>query len=239
MSGQGLQPILSYAVKGLAGGIGLASESIHAHREKKRSRSRGKAEEDSDRSVSPNPQGPNDEQTLEEGDEEQWELDDAQDDLINGVSPNELPYESSSVDEGEKDATQITERFVCQHPPPAYSELGNAQKLPLPVILAQRRPKDRSRGFIRAYAPELETCGIDQAMFFDFLQTFEKASQASPWLNAINLASIGTFFMPFMTSLLVSVAIQMTVKAAMEVQARHRSAISHQTLARQFTDLGS
>jgi hypothetical protein len=69
-------------------------------------------------------------------------------------------------------------------------------QLRAPIHLPQRRPKSRKRGFIRAYAPDLAAFSIDQAMFFEFLDTAEKACQGAKWLNAINLASIGTMFMP-------------------------------------------
>jgi hypothetical protein len=64
------------------------------------------------------------------------------------------------VSEGE-----LEDQFLRNHPIPR--ELQNQPRptgrLPLTVVLPQRRPKDRSRGFIRAYAPVLENCGIDQA----------------------------------------------------------------------------
>ena len=41
--------------------------------------------------------------------------------------------------------------------------------LPAPVILPQRRPKNKQRGFVRGYAPLLGECsGIDQQTFLDF-----------------------------------------------------------------------
>lgn len=45
-------------------------------------------------------------------------------------------------------------------------------KLPLPVVLPQRRPKGRSRGFIRAFALVLENYTIDQATWHTFLGAF-------------------------------------------------------------------
>jgi len=95
-------------------------------------------------------------------------------------------------------------------------------RLPLPVIIPQRRPKDRTRGFIRAYTPILEGSGIDEATWLAFLDTFEKSSEASPWLNAINLASFATLMLPHAASILVSIAIQQTVKVAMDMQSRQR-----------------
>jgi hypothetical protein len=93
-------------------------------------------------------------------------LDDAQDELIS-EAPNlkNRPFE--------RDPKKITQHFIDDYPVPQGIQQG---KLCLPVVLPQRRPKDRTRGFIRAYAPDLMNCGIDQAMFLDFLETFNLAS---------------------------------------------------------------
>lgn len=52
--------------------------------------------------------------------------------------------------------------------------------LPLLVVLPQRRPKDRSRGFNRAFAPVLEKFRIDQAAWLAFLDAFPMSSAANP-----------------------------------------------------------
>ncbi|KAB8067922.1 hypothetical protein BDV29DRAFT_185394 [Aspergillus leporis] len=80
-------------------------------------------------------------------------------------------------------------------------------KLPYPVVLPQRRPKYRKRGFIRAYAPVQEDFGIGQTMFLEFLETSNRVCQAAPWLQAINLAGIGTMFMPPAIGVAVGIAI--------------------------------
>jgi hypothetical protein len=76
--------------------------------------------------------------------------------------------------------------------------------------------------FIRAYAPLLETKGIDQATFLEFIETFDKASQASPWIQAINLANFATIPLAPPFSFLVSIAIQMAVDTATELHSRRR-----------------
>jgi hypothetical protein len=63
---------------------------------------------------------------------------------------------------------------------------------------------------------------IDQTTFSDFLDLFDKASAASPWLNAINLAGLAFSFLPHGISMTISVAIGIAVKAAMEMQSRKR-----------------
>lgn len=239
MAGRGgLDGILRYAVSGVAGGIGLASESIHARKERKKAKSITTEnssntpippqESSSSTPASLHEKGADEEIIIEQEDEKQWDLDDAQNELPGGASSDNEPPEYTVSDpsapkESEPDSANITETFLKRYPPPAPPD--DAQPLPLPVILPQRRPKDRTRGFIRAYAPELEMRGIDQAMFLEFLQTFEKASEANPWINAINLAGIATSFIPdgFGVGLAVGIAIQMSVRVAMDLQSRTRT----------------
>ena len=45
-----------------------------------------------------------------------------------------------------------------------------SQRLSCPVIIPQRRPRDKDRGFVRAYAPALEDSGISQEVFLQFLE---------------------------------------------------------------------
>ena len=143
--------------------------------------------------------------------EEEWNLDDAQDDIIGGYS------EKSPV----REASELEHTFIRNHPPPNYTQAEG--KLTLPVVIPQRRPGGRSRGFIRAYAPMLENCGIDQAPWLDFLDTFQKSSAANPWLNAINMAAIATIWIPSHgVGIAVGYAIQQITNIAIELQGRER-----------------
>ena len=45
-----------------------------------------------------------------------------------------------------------------------------------PVVIPQRRPGSKTRGFIRAYAPMLSDYDIDQETFLTLLKSFQKAS---------------------------------------------------------------
>ena len=106
-----------------------------------------------------------------ENDENAWDLDDAA-----------TEYTSQRHDAGtngpEPGVGEIIQTFVHEHPPPAYSSEGpGICQLPFPVIIPQRRPQNKSRGFVRAYAPVLSDCGIDQNTFIDFLKSFDKASK--------------------------------------------------------------
>jgi hypothetical protein len=51
--------------------------------------------------------------------------------------------------------------------------------LPLPIIIPQRRPENKSRGWAIAYAPVLGQCGIDQDMFIQFILEFNEACKVS------------------------------------------------------------
>ncbi|KIV86735.1 hypothetical protein PV11_02330 [Exophiala sideris] len=205
--------ILGGIVKGVASGVGLVSESIHDHNERKKAKAHGSTTDGeashSARQVdSKNP-------ALEEGDEEHWELDEAQDELT-GVHSHDLSLSMSKHDQ--INPTEVTDAFIRRYPVRG----AEPARLPLPVVLPQRRPKDRSRGFIRAYAPDLALKDIDQHMFLDFIETFNMASQANPWLNAINLAGLATWALPPGISQAVQIAIMVSVKIAKDVQSRER-----------------
>ena len=146
--------------------------------------------------------------------ENEWNLDDAQDDILERSAP-ELSV---------PDMAELERRFLSMH---AFTQAMQQQRplgrLRHPVILPQRRPKDRSRGFIRAYAPLFQDCGIDQTTWLSFLDTFQKSSAASPWLNAINFAAIATNWIPsHPIALAAGYAIGKAVGIAIELQARER-----------------
>lgn len=241
---------LGFYTKGIAAVIGFASESIHAHKEKKKVKMMAAADETrQSQSQPPHSQhersgatptyiehaeqhvGPEKkashssekgcfttgERELEEGDEEQWDLDDAQDELIERepINPKNRPFTPNPK--------KIAQYFIDDYPVPQGIEPHG--KLTLPVVLPQRRPKDRSRGFIRAYAPELMNAGIDQAMFLDFLETFNVASQASPWMNAINMAGLALLPLHLAPGIgqAATVALYLTVELMKNMQSRKRS----------------
>jgi hypothetical protein len=51
---------------------------------------------------------------------------------------------------------------------------GKLKPLAMPVIIPERRPRHRRRGFLRAYAPLLENCQINQTTFLSFLKGFDE-----------------------------------------------------------------
>lgn len=232
------------AVQGIAAGIGLVSEARSAHKTKKQNQ-QGQSGEDAvprtersryeqrEQHEAPLPhvldgEGVTHPERAHTGSlEEQWALDEAQEELLHPTRGHLDSSEDSGPQE-RVDEDDLAHRFTSAYPaPPPYSATqdGNETSLPqlsAPVVLPQRRPKNRDRGFIRAYAPALNDCGIDQDMFIDFLNTAEKACQGSPWLNAINLASIGTMWLPSITGIAVSIAIQIATDVAIAVDGRRK-----------------
>lgn len=237
--------------RGMAAGIGLVSESVSAKKKqsaaKKLAAGRSKAGDsssDTARSSDTQETGskgtsihrdasiaseapPTYDEAVEEHDDEQWDLDDAQYDLKHSGSdelrtppPAEEAESSSQPEKAIRNVHKLTDAFMAKYPVPEF--IGEAERLGLPVVLPQRRPKGRHRGFIRAYAPILETKGIDQATFLEFIETFDQASQASPLIKAINLANFATVPLAPPFSILVSIALQKVVDVGTELHARRR-----------------
>jgi hypothetical protein len=260
--------LIRLGIRGLAGGVGLISESIKAHKDSKKEQAEGQEigiavpGERANASFAAQSSGaqetgiavpderanapfaaqssgapPSYDQVAESGSsqqapvdkkasekthdddagqpddnlEEEWTLDDAQDEMID---------ETAEVKAPKKTARELEDEFIANHPAPPPGALRG--HLPLPVVIPQRRPKDRSRGFIRAYAPVLENCGIDQTTWLTFLDTFQKSSAANPWLNAINMAQFAAIAIPHGIGIAVGIAIQLITNAMIELQSRER-----------------
>ncbi|KAJ5573484.1 uncharacterized protein N7459_007911 [Penicillium hispanicum] len=92
-----------------------------------------------------------------------------------------------------------------------------------PVIIPQRRPGWKHRGFVRVYAPLLADVGVGQDVFLQFLDDFYKASRASKWIEIIWIASgiVGT--VPGITTMVTGAVVQTVAGTAWEVQHRHRA----------------
>ncbi|KAI0474187.1 hypothetical protein GGR56DRAFT_650654 [Xylariaceae sp. FL0804] len=110
--------------------------------------------------------------------EEEWSLDEEQDEVQAGHDEH-VPYDKQL---GESSVDLASEGRSLPDLP------VTPVRLPFPVILPQRRPNDRVRGFIRAYAPDLMRFNIDMPTFMAFLKGLDKAMEMSPWLEVVNLA---------------------------------------------------
>lgn len=111
----------------------------------------------------------------EKQDEVAWELDEVEDQATTSL---ELEKSQSSEPSG---VDALVQSFIVRHPQPATQH--SFQPVPCPVILPQKRPGSRARGFVRAYSPVLQDAGLDQATFLDFLDTFEKSTRVCPRLK--------------------------------------------------------
>lgn len=212
--------LIGKVFKGLATGVGLASESIQHHKEKKRAQGQQEEQpqwETTERGISQDDsvQG---ETLSKENDEADWQLDEAQQEL--SKESNRLP----STPDNPEEIPELANNFIRDHPSAAGSEEPSpAARLKLPVVITQRRPKARDRGFVKAYAPILEDVGIDQATFLDFIDKLNKAVEPNPWIQAINLAGLAAQHVPLAVSIAVSVALKTIADSASAVQSRTKT----------------
>ncbi|KAK4867606.1 hypothetical protein LT330_001116 [Penicillium expansum] len=132
--------------------------------------------------------------------------------------PEEINANDSEDEQAKKRERMIRALVAMAGPPPAQP-----QRLPYPVIIPQRRPGAKKRGFVRAYAPVLADCGISQDVFLKFISDFHKASQASMWLQVIVVAANITSFSPSLAVALTAAAIQIVADTAQQFQIRHRT----------------
>ncbi|KAI3401386.1 hypothetical protein diail_11470 [Diaporthe ilicicola] len=216
--GEGAGP-LGALVQGAAAGVGLASESLHHHKEKKRAR---KQQEELSGAATPEHTTSQDERECEAGssmresDEAVWQLDEAQGDLA-----GEANQTSNTPSNPGEEASALADDFIRTH---RSIELPvPCGRLDLPVVITQRRPKARTRGFIQAYAPLLENVGIDEPVFLDFIEKLNKAVQPSPWIQAINLATLAAQHVPEPVTLAISIATKIAADAASEVHSRSKT----------------
>ena len=78
-------------------------------------------------------------------------------------------------------AEELADVDEIKYPPPQFSVAP--AKLSCPVIIPQRRPGSKGRGFMRAYAPVLADYDIKDEYFLTFLKSFHKASMVSTTLR--------------------------------------------------------
>ncbi|KAF7556456.1 hypothetical protein G7Z17_g1448 [Cylindrodendrum hubeiense] len=231
MANQGLDPLKRFVVKGIAGGIGLASESFTAYQARRKTSPKD-ANTPREAVLANEPAPPKEGYSELEGslsydgvplsreEESQWELDETQDQILPPRSLEEDQQIQVDEQEAQRQVAELGASLALRYPPPADPK--NISNLSASVILPQRRPKSRQRGFIRAYAPVLESSAISQDMFLDFLETFHKSSQASPWFAALNLAAMGLSCIPHLP-MIVGIAMQAAIKVAEDVQTRTRT----------------
>ena len=203
-------------VRGIASGIGLASEAYHHHKQKNAQKARESQDgsstttqlavpDDTSKQFAVSPQ---------DIDEAAWQLDDAQQQVMGNEDP------SPSASSGNR-PEELAESFLQRYSAPPAS--GRNQQLALPVVITQKRPSKRTRGFIRAYAPILNDVGINEETFLEFIDDLNKAVLPNPWIQAINLASLAGMAAPEPFTVLISIAVQQVANAASTVHSRYKT----------------
>ncbi|KAF1929842.1 uncharacterized protein M421DRAFT_4272 [Didymella exigua CBS 183.55] len=117
-----------------------------------------------------------------------------------------------------------SEAFLYRHPPPISSISQPDRPLASPVLIPQRRPNKRARGFTPAYAPILDDFDVPKNAFLDFIITLNASLEPSPYLNAINLASFAGEASPEpLVGFLIGEAVETVTDAIMEAHSRMKS----------------
>ncbi|KAH8703687.1 hypothetical protein BGW36DRAFT_278623, partial [Talaromyces proteolyticus] len=93
-------------------------------------------------------------------------------------------------------------------------------RIAYPVVIPQRRPGNKQRGFMKAYAPILSQCGISEEHFHDFIDALNKAIQVSKWVAAVQIAAFGASFVPNHISMGATAAVQVASVIAAKAQIR-------------------
>ncbi|KAK8040204.1 hypothetical protein PG993_008615 [Apiospora rasikravindrae] len=186
-------------VRGLATGIGLATESYQHHKKKSVSRAAAGGDAEEDAAGAEGELGLEDQAHLShEMDEAVWELDEAQDQLAD--------HETAASSTSTGDLPDLASSFIRDHPPPPYEQQGGEEhsgQLALPVVITQRR--------------------IDQATFIHFLDNLNQSVQPSPWIQAINLASFAGHGVPEPFTMIISMAVKRVTDASSELHSRSKT----------------
>lgn len=122
--------------------------------------------------------------------------------------------EAPSTDSVEQSASRMT---------PTARQMRDEPRLTKAVVIPQRRPSDRARGFVRAYAPDLLRCGIDQATFLRFIDDLNRSVASNPAVQAVDLAGEAVGAVPgseFVGAPIIGTALQVAAGAYKEINAR-------------------
>ncbi|TQN70063.1 Reticulocyte-binding protein 2-like protein a [Colletotrichum shisoi] len=209
-------------VRSAAGGIGVISEALH-HRKEKKGKTLHQSQEPS------RTQLPSETAQSRPGEEA---VPDSNNIVDQKATTGE--EEESRSQKDQKDSGNLATAFINRRACLPGNRAANGRDLPLPVILPQRRPENRARGFLRAYAPLLADVGIDENTFLDFIDTFNKALEPSPWINALNLAGFAGSAMPEPASMLFGFGVEYATEAALEGHSRYSSNVFLDRVNSQF-----
>ncbi|KKK15707.1 hypothetical protein AOCH_007061 [Aspergillus ochraceoroseus] len=153
-------------------------------------------------------------------DEAAWELDD----MVEHTRPpvyEEEPMAASGADSDDakmKMREAMVRKLVTMAGPAPQPQ----RRLACPVIIPQRRPRKKERGFVRAYAPILADCGISEEVFVQFLEDLDRANKASQWIEVVFVAAGILGLVPEPTTQILSAVVQLIAGTARELQTRRR-----------------
>ena len=238
--------IMGRVVKIIVTPIGLLSEAIHARKDKKRSSSALDDASDGQTTIATGIQVERKDSAYVEVSPEladeliasgQAEPTDVQapthelvedDEGDDGMGRDEADWAlDEAAAEGEDEKLALSNEKEMEDPkgPAASSAVSkrSMQKLPFPVILPQRRPGTKGRGFVRAYPPVLEESGIPPDEFLGFLKDLHKATQASPIFDVVMIATAIAAAYPDPVIGLGVQAVQVAVGLGQEIQERYRT----------------
>jgi len=117
------------------------------------------------------------------------------------------------------DIDSLVKTIIAFH---SITPIQGPSQLSCPVIIPQRRPGAKDRGFVKAYAPVMETCGISERAFLDFLVGFDKSLELSPYIGLLELASGIVGMVPGMITLAVSTAVNVSIQVAKATAGHYR-----------------
>ncbi|KAJ5908467.1 hypothetical protein N7495_001149 [Penicillium taxi] len=224
---------MSMLVKLIGSGIGLTSEAIHAARARSKESQSTQASSSTLGYVNVDPDTANElvrsgqAERVDENendyseianDEAVWELDE----MAESVRGTHSEEEGPAVPETEEISAKRNEEMIRQLLRMAGLAPQPIRRLERPVIIPQRRPRNKTRGFVRAYAPILADCGINQDTFLQFLLDFDRASKASPWIDVVMVAASIAGFVPELSAQIISTVVQIAAGTAKELQSRSR-----------------
>ncbi|KJX99691.1 hypothetical protein TI39_contig353g00031 [Zymoseptoria brevis] len=159
----------------------------------------------------------------DDSDDEAWTLDEA---VTHSDSDEPPSYETITAEASRETTDELVQEIIVSSHLQSTTSSGTPfvrQPLPCPVVLPQRRPHKKARGFVRAYAPALADTGIDQETFLTFLRNFHKSSQASPMFDVIGISAGIAGFAPSIIAMVVCAAVEVGAKVGAEMQARYRT----------------
>jgi hypothetical protein len=196
--------MITAVTRGISSTIGLAREKQFDHKERKAALAH--------RDQSRTPSVASRDIQVEDGvitDEQEWALDEAAD---------QPPREESDRNPDSvltRTVSELVQDTIHDTLGAEASEISASQptlRLPYPIIIPQRRPGTKGRGFARAYPPDLAQFGIDQDTFLRFLKSFHSASKSSPALHALYITASATSPIHGMITFAVSLSVTITLR---------------------------